>query len=82
MWPGRKGIGDESGVWPQQDLGRQMQTCTLLNTFPLIGFQQRCVLAVFTGVRPLRCGFGAQTDVIIQHPIFSQHVPHLHQQIW
>lgn len=48
---------------------------------PWRGFQQKCVLAVFTGVRPLRCGFGAQTDVIIQHPIVSQHVPHLHQQI-
>lgn len=35
-----------------------------------------------TGVRPLCRGFGAQADLIIQHPFLSQHITHLHQQIW
>ncbi|TKS76662.1 Plexin-A2 Semaphorin receptor OCT [Collichthys lucidus] len=34
-----------------------------------------------TGVGSLRRGFGAQTDLVVQHPIVSQHIPHLHQQI-
>lgn len=43
---------------------------------------ESCCVRLLTGVGPLRCGFGAQTDLVVQHPFLSQHFPHLHQQIW